>query len=57
MLVKNQVKQYVKETMDGEVRVSGDFLDALKDAVQEKVRQACVRANANKRKTLQPHDL
>ena len=57
MLVKNQVKQFVKERTQGEMRVAGDFMDALMRDVGVKLQCAIQRARKNGRKTLKPHDL
>ena len=41
----------------GELSVSSDFADALNERVEQLVREACRRAEANGRKTVMPKDL
>lgn len=50
------VKSKLKEVM-GNYNVSGDFADALDNKVQELVKKAAERAEANNRKTVMAKDL
>lgn len=52
LVVKSAVKDVLKE-----VRVGGDFLDALEKAVEGLVKKAAERAKANGRKTVKACDL
>ncbi len=49
------VKSKVKEVA-GDCNVSGDFADALNDALVEEVKRAAARADANGRKTVSSKD-
>ena len=50
------VKAKIKE-LAGEINVSGDFADALDAKVQEMVKAAIARAEANGRKTVMAKDI
>ena len=54
MLVK---KSEVKDKVKGDMRISGDFYDALDKHVANAIKAAEKRAKENGRKTLKPHDL
>jgi histone H3/H4 len=50
------VKAKIKE-LTGEYNVAGDFADALNGKVEQLVKDAVMRAEANGRKTVMPKDL
>lgn len=50
------VKSNVKEALD-EMNVSSDLYDALDEEVEELLKDAARRAEANDRKTVMPQDL
>ncbi len=50
------VKSTVKEQLDG-MNVSPDLYEALDEEVAKLLDEAARRAEANDRKTVQPHDL
>ncbi len=50
------VKAKIKE-IAGEFNVSGDFADALNTKVEQMVKDACARAEANGRKTVMAKDI
>lgn len=50
------VKAKIKDVA-GDFNVSGDFADALNKKVEELVKAACSRAEANNRKTVMGKDL
>ncbi len=52
LLVKSKVKDVVKEQ-----NVSGDFAESLNEVLVHLVEQACLRAEANGRKTVGARDL
>ena len=52
LVVRSKVKEAV-----GEMRVAGDFFDALDKAVDELLKQATRRAKENGRSTVRPADL
>ncbi len=54
LVVKSKVKEYIKKK---DIRVSGDFFEALNKVVKWKLDKAIERATANGRKTLRGFDL
>lgn len=50
------VKAKIKE-LSGDYNVSGDFAEALDKKVEQMVKDACSRADANGRKTVMAKDL
>jgi histone H3/H4 len=50
------VKAKIKEVASG-YNVSGDLADALNKKVEEMIKDACARAEANNRKTVMAKDL
>lgn len=52
IVVKSKIKEYT-----GEYNVSGDFADALDAKVQNLIRDAIKRADANGRKTVMAKDI
>ena len=50
------VRSKIKEVAKG-MNVAGDFAEALSKKVEELIQQACERARANGRRTVQPKDL
>ena len=52
LVVKAKIKEYVNG-----LNVTGDFADALDKKVEQLVKDACARAEANGRKTVMPKDL
>jgi len=50
------VRSKIKEIAEG-MNVAGDFAEALSKKVEELIKQACERARANGRRTVQPKDL
>ena len=52
LVVRSKIKDVAKD-----MNVSGDFADALSEKVEQLIKQACERATANKRSTIQPRDL
>ena len=52
LVVRSQIKAFV-----GELNVAGDFADVLDQKVQQLVKDACTRAEANGRKTIMAKDL
>ncbi len=53
----NLVVKSVVKTVCGDVRISGDFYDALNDKLKKQLDEAMERCKANGRSTLRPHDL
>ncbi len=51
---KSEVREFAKRR---DMRVSGEFYDALEAAVEELLSKAATRADANGRKTLKAADL
>ena len=54
LIVQSKVKEHIKE---GGKRMSGDFVDALDDAVKALVDEAIRRAEGNGKGTVKPNDL
>jgi len=54
LVVKSKVKEYIKKK---DIRVAGDFFEALNKVVQWKLDKAIERATANGRKTVRGFDL
>ncbi|MBI5392241.1 DUF1931 domain-containing protein [Candidatus Woesearchaeota archaeon] len=52
LIVRSKIKEYVPN-----LQVAGDFADALDLKVQQIVKDACVRAEANGRKTVMAKDI
>ena len=52
IIVRSKVKEHV-----GDLNVSGDFADVLSDKAVALIKEACKRAEANGRKTVQSRDL
>jgi histone H3/H4 len=52
LVVKSKIKEVVSD-----VNVSGNFADALNEMLVWNINQACARAEANGRKTIQARDL
>jgi len=52
IIVRSKVKEHV-----GNLNVSGDFADVLSDKAVALIKEACKRAEANGRKTVQSRDL
>ncbi len=57
LVVKTEVKKFVKEASDGELRLSKDLFDALNNEVVELLISAIKRTIANGRKTVKDCDL
>ena len=51
LVVRSKIKDCTK------CNVAGDFADALSKKVEAMIKEAEKRADANKRKTLMPHDI
>jgi len=56
MLVKNKIKEYIKNT-NVNMKVSKDFYEQLEEEVKLILNRAIVRAELNKRKTIKPQDV
>lgn len=54
LVVQSKVREIVKKT---DANMSGDFVEALSNKVEEMVTQAVNRAKANGRKTVRSYDL
>jgi len=54
LVVQSKVRDIVKKT---DANMSGDFVEALSNKVEEMVTQAVNRAKANGRKTVRSYDL
>lgn len=52
LVVKSKIKD-----VTGDYNVAGDFADALSAKVEELVKAACARTEANNRKTVRASDL
>ena len=52
LVVRSKIKEYIKD-----LNVSGDFSDALSKKCEALVKEACERAKANGRRTVQSRDL
>ena len=52
LVVRSKIKDFAKN-----MNVAGDFADALSNKVEVIVKEACKRAEANGRKTVQSRDL
>ncbi len=57
IVVKSEVKRFVNEASDGELRVSSELFDVINNEVVELLISAIKRTVANGRKTLKPCDL
>lgn len=55
LTVASKTKEYIKDS--SEVRVGGEFLDALNEHVIQTINRAIKRCEGNGRKTLRPEDL
>jgi histone H3/H4 len=55
-MVEIIVKSKIKELTSG-FQVSGDFSDKLNEKVENLIKDACLRATANQRKTVMAKDL
>ncbi len=56
IIIRSKIKEYTE--VDGKkFQVSSDFADELAKKVEELIKQACKRAEANGRKTVMAKDL
>ncbi|MCX6709924.1 MAG: DUF1931 domain-containing protein [Candidatus Woesearchaeota archaeon] len=56
IIIKSRVKDFAKID-NQEFSVSGDFSDALAKKVEEIIRESCIRARENSRRTVMARDL
>ena len=54
LVIQSKVKEHIKEQ---DMRMSGDFVDALDEKVKGLVEEAARRAKGNDKKTVKPNDL
>lgn len=54
LVIQSKVKDHIKEQ---DMRMSGDFVDALDEKVKGLVEEAARRAKGNDKKTVKPNDL
>ncbi|MBI2547831.1 DUF1931 domain-containing protein [Candidatus Woesearchaeota archaeon] len=52
IIIRSKLKDLV-----GEFNIAGDFADALNEKVKALIKEACIRAEANGRKTVMGRDL
>ncbi len=52
LIVRSKIKDVAKE-----FSVAGDFPEALNNVVELLIKEACVRARENQRRTIMPKDL
>jgi histone H3/H4 len=52
LVVRSKIKEYIKD-----LNVSGDFAQALSKKCEQLIKEACERAKANGRRTVQSRDL
>jgi histone H3/H4 len=58
LVVASKVKEYIKtKGVDSKILVAGDFAANLSEAVYGLIDKAIVRAQENKRSTVQPKDI
>ena len=60
LVITSKTKEYIKNIVIGDQKgfnVSGDFVNVLSKKVGVLIKEACERAYANKRRTVQSKDL
>ncbi len=57
MIVRSQVKDFVKSLDYNIENVSSDFFEMLDKKVEQIIKESCRRAKENGRKTVMPRDL